>query len=173
MHEYPLVQALIDDVERHLRDRSGSVRRVRVRLGALSGVEPELFATAYDTFRPHTVRSGATLELTPVPARWSCPQCRRRSWPASACSAAEARRSSCKATTWCSNSSSWRSHERAHRRNSAAGAGVGNPLHRDDGLGLAALSLLTRRWRAPAGVRVLEGGTLGAKLLPWIAQQGR
>ncbi|HZR10567.1 MAG TPA: hydrogenase maturation protease [Myxococcales bacterium] len=48
--------------------------------------------------------------------------------------------------------------------------GVGNPLHRDDGLGLAALSLLTRRWRAPEGVRILDGGTLGAKLLPWVAQ---
>lgn len=48
--------------------------------------------------------------------------------------------------------------------------GVGNPLHRDDGLGLAALSLLSRRWRAPEGVRVLDGGTLGAKLLPWVAQ---
>jgi hydrogenase maturation protease len=48
--------------------------------------------------------------------------------------------------------------------------GVGNPLHRDDGLGPAALSLLSRRWRAPLGVRVLDGGTLGAKLLPWVAQ---
>ena len=48
--------------------------------------------------------------------------------------------------------------------------GVGDPLHRDDGLGLSALSLLSRKWRAPEGVRILDGGTLGAKLLPWVAQ---
>lgn len=77
MHEYSLVQALIDDVARNVRGRDGAVRRVRVRLGALSGVDPDLLATAYDTFRPHTVCAGATLELTRVPARWSCPQCRR------------------------------------------------------------------------------------------------
>jgi hydrogenase nickel incorporation protein HypA/HybF len=78
MHEYSLVQALILDVERHLRGRAGAVRRVRVRMGALCGVDPELLATAYDTFRPHTVCDGATLELTRIPALWSCPQCRRQ-----------------------------------------------------------------------------------------------
>ena len=78
MHEYALVQALVDDVERQVRGREGEVRRVRVRMGALSGVDPELFATAYDTFRPRTVCAGATLELIPVPARWVCPQCRRQ-----------------------------------------------------------------------------------------------
>lgn len=48
--------------------------------------------------------------------------------------------------------------------------GVGNPLHRDDGLGPAAVTLLSRRWRAPEGVRVLDGGALGPKILPWVAQ---
>ena len=77
MHEYSLVQALIDEIERNLRGRNGAVRRVSVRLGALCGVDPELLATAYETFRPHTVCAEATLELKPVPARWSCPRCRR------------------------------------------------------------------------------------------------
>lgn len=78
MHEYSLVQALVDDVERQVRDRAGAVRRVRVRVGTLSGVDPDLLATAYDTFRPHTVCAEATLELVRVPARWACPQCRRQ-----------------------------------------------------------------------------------------------
>ena len=46
--------------------------------------------------------------------------------------------------------------------------GVGNLLARDDGLGVAALSLLAHRWRAPEGVRLLDGGTQGGALLPWI-----
>ena len=46
--------------------------------------------------------------------------------------------------------------------------GLGNLLARDDGLGAAALSLLARRWRAPEGVRLLDGGTQGAALLAWI-----
>lgn len=48
--------------------------------------------------------------------------------------------------------------------------GLGNPLQRDDGLGPAAVTLLGRRWRAPEGVRVLDGGALGPKILPWVAQ---
>lgn len=46
--------------------------------------------------------------------------------------------------------------------------GLGNLLCRDDGLGVTAVAMLTRRWRAPAEVRVLDGGTLGLSLLPWI-----
>ena len=46
--------------------------------------------------------------------------------------------------------------------------GLGNLLCRDDGLGVAALSLLSRRWTAPDGVRLLDGGTQGAALMPWI-----
>ena len=46
--------------------------------------------------------------------------------------------------------------------------GVGDPLHRDDGLGLAAVALLARHWRAPEGVRVIDGGAPGPRLLPWF-----
>jgi len=61
-----------------MRGRAGEVRRVRVRVGALSGVDPGLFSTAYQTFRPQTVCASAELELTGVPARWACPRCRRQ-----------------------------------------------------------------------------------------------
>ena len=46
--------------------------------------------------------------------------------------------------------------------------GVGDPLHRDDGIGPAAVALLSRRWTAPEGVRVVDGGTPGPRLLPWF-----
>ena len=43
--------------------------------------------------------------------------------------------------------------------------GLGNVLCSDDGLGVAAVELLARRYRLPADVTVLDGGTLGLSLL--------
>jgi hydrogenase maturation protease len=46
--------------------------------------------------------------------------------------------------------------------------GLGNLLCGDDGVGAAAVSLLDRDWEAPEGVLVLDGGTLGLALLPYL-----
>lgn len=46
--------------------------------------------------------------------------------------------------------------------------GLGNVLLGDDGVGSAAVALLHDRYRLPAGVRVLDGGTLGLSLLPYL-----
>jgi hydrogenase maturation protease len=48
--------------------------------------------------------------------------------------------------------------------------GLGNVLCGDDGLGAVAVHLLERRFRAPDGVRVFEGGTLGLSLLPYLEE---
>jgi hydrogenase maturation protease len=46
--------------------------------------------------------------------------------------------------------------------------GLGNVLLQDDGIGAAAVALLLERYEVPAGTRVLDGGTLGLSLLPYI-----
>lgn len=46
--------------------------------------------------------------------------------------------------------------------------GLGNVLLEDDGVGGAAISLLLDRFDVPRGVRVLDGGTLGLSLLPYL-----
>lgn len=46
--------------------------------------------------------------------------------------------------------------------------GLGNPLCGDDGLGVAALAELARRYQPPSGALVLDGGTLGLSLLPFL-----
>jgi hydrogenase maturation protease len=51
--------------------------------------------------------------------------------------------------------------------------GMGDATCRDDGVGVAAVARLARRWRAPEGVRLLDGGTLGLALLPWIERADR
>jgi hydrogenase nickel incorporation protein HypA/HybF len=40
-------------------------------------VEVPLLETAYTTFRERTICAGAELEIHPVTAEWSCPDCRR------------------------------------------------------------------------------------------------
>jgi hydrogenase nickel incorporation protein HypA/HybF len=64
MHEYSLVQAMFDQIGDVMKAQHAlSVRRVRVRIGALAGVEPALFQTAYDVFRVRTACAGAPLEI--------------------------------------------------------------------------------------------------------------
>jgi hydrogenase nickel incorporation protein HypA/HybF len=78
MHEYSLVEALVTRVEQEARRRSAlAVHGVSVRVGELAGVDPELFRTAYETFRQGTICENAPLALRHVPASWSCPRCRR------------------------------------------------------------------------------------------------
>jgi hydrogenase maturation protease len=46
--------------------------------------------------------------------------------------------------------------------------GLGNVLLRDDGVGSAAVAALTDQYEAPDRVSVLDGGTLGLALLPYL-----
>ena len=46
--------------------------------------------------------------------------------------------------------------------------GLGNLLLEDDGVGSTAVACLVDRYDPPAGVRVLDGGTLGLALLPYL-----
>lgn len=76
MHEYSLIQSLVDRVEREARQRGATaVRRLEVSVGELAGVDPDLFRAAYEAFRPGTVCADAALQVVTRPAGWSCPTC--------------------------------------------------------------------------------------------------
>ncbi len=78
MHEYSIVQALVERVAAEARARHAtSVHRLSIRIGELSGVEVDLLTTAYATFRERTICEGAELDVHIVAARWECPACRR------------------------------------------------------------------------------------------------
>jgi hydrogenase nickel incorporation protein HypA/HybF len=89
MHEYSIVQSLVDSVEKavlrplcgekryHKEDEEDEVRRIVVRIGELSGVDCELLATAYEVFRAGTICENATMTIDRIPARWACPKCDR------------------------------------------------------------------------------------------------
>jgi hydrogenase nickel incorporation protein HypA/HybF len=76
VHEYSLVEALVRRVEEEARRRQATrIHGLRVRIGALAGVEAGLFRTAYETFRQGTLCEGAPLEIVESPAGWACPRC--------------------------------------------------------------------------------------------------
>ena len=78
MHEYSIIQSLVDSVESHAAQHEGAaVKRLRVSIGELSGVDATLLASAYEIFREGTICAGALLEIVPVAARWSCSKCGR------------------------------------------------------------------------------------------------
>lgn len=75
MHEYSLVSAMVDRIEREARERNAvAVHRLAVRIGGVSGVEPELFASAFTLVRQGLLEH-AVLEIRRAEARWACPGC--------------------------------------------------------------------------------------------------
>jgi len=78
VHEYSIIQALMQRVEAEARAHGAStVGRIRIALGELSGVDPELLASAYEVFRERSICAGAGMEIRAVPAVWECSSCRR------------------------------------------------------------------------------------------------
>lgn len=78
VHEYFIVSSLMSQVDEIARDHGAtSVERLHVRIGDLSGVEIELFETAFELFTESSICAGTTLEVHPVAARWTCSGCDR------------------------------------------------------------------------------------------------
>ena len=74
MHEYSIVQALVDRIRDAARARGAiAVRRVTVQIGEIAGVDVELLRTAYDLFRVRTICETAPMRIESVAARWRCP----------------------------------------------------------------------------------------------------
>ncbi len=64
MHEFSIVQNLLDLIERYARkNRAERVTEIVVSVGVLSGVEPHLLKVAFDTFKEGTVAESAELVI--------------------------------------------------------------------------------------------------------------
>jgi len=76
MHEFSLIQSLLSRVGDEARSHGAiRVHALAIRVGELSGVEPDLLWSAWEIARQGTPCAGAELRLTRVPAVWSCPRC--------------------------------------------------------------------------------------------------
>lgn len=78
MHEMSLVQALLEQVEILMREKSADrVSLIRVGVGEFSGVEPDLFRSAFELLVETTPLRGATLHMESVPLESRCARCGR------------------------------------------------------------------------------------------------
>lgn len=60
MHEFSIVNALLEMCEKNAKEnKAKKITKVEVKIGKLSGVEPHLLETAFDTFKEETVCDGA------------------------------------------------------------------------------------------------------------------
>jgi Zn finger protein HypA/HybF involved in hydrogenase expression len=67
MHEYSIVQAMFDQIERlRLDHHADAVRRIRVTIGEFAGVDPVLFHSAYEVYKIDTPCAKALLQIQRV-----------------------------------------------------------------------------------------------------------
>jgi hydrogenase nickel incorporation protein HypA/HybF len=81
MHEYSIVQALVESVGAQVAARpdaaAARVCTIRIEIGSMSGVDFGLLVTANEVARFGTICADASLEITRVDAQWACPRCER------------------------------------------------------------------------------------------------
>lgn len=76
MHELSIAQSLLEILEQEAKARGAAkVTRVKLRIGALSGVVREALEFAFEVASGGTVAEGASLEIEEVPVRIRCPRC--------------------------------------------------------------------------------------------------
>jgi len=80
MHELSVAQALVEQVEDLARQHGAvGVHLIRVRVGPLAGVVPEMLATAFPLAAAGTRAEPARLELVDAPIRVRCLSCHAES----------------------------------------------------------------------------------------------
>jgi hydrogenase nickel incorporation protein HypA/HybF len=75
MHELAICQALIAEVEDIARRRAARVNEIRVAIGPLSGIEPQLLRDAFPLACAGTSADGARLAIEPTELRVRCRSC--------------------------------------------------------------------------------------------------
>jgi hydrogenase nickel insertion protein HypA len=76
MHEYSIVQALLDQCENIARENSATtVTKVISKIGVMSGVEIHLLQTAFDTFKEGTICHSAEFIINHQKLKLHCNSC--------------------------------------------------------------------------------------------------
>lgn len=81
MHEYSIVQALIEQCEAEVKKHKATeISKVVIKVGQLSGVEPHLLEVAFETFKEISpVCQKATLEMQLQSVEIRCRACHQTS----------------------------------------------------------------------------------------------
>ncbi|MDZ7804254.1 hydrogenase maturation nickel metallochaperone HypA [Thiohalophilus sp.] len=76
MHELSICQSMLSQIEAVARDnRASAVHRVKVQIGPLSGVEPQLLQQAFPIAVAGSIARDAILDIELLPIRIECQQC--------------------------------------------------------------------------------------------------
>lgn len=80
MHEYSIVQSLLDSCEQNAKvNNATKVTKVVVKIGVMSGVEPDLLKTAFDTFKEETICAQAEFIINIQAIVIECNSCKTES----------------------------------------------------------------------------------------------
>ena len=80
MHEYSIVQALLDQCETHVTaNNAKKALKVVVKIGRFSGVEPHLLQIAFDTFKEKTPCEDAEFVMNVQDLVLECNVCAQQS----------------------------------------------------------------------------------------------
>ena len=76
MHEYSIVQALINQCEDvAIKNRASKINKVVCKIGVMSGVEVHLLKIAFDTFKEGTMCNDAKLIINEQDLKLECKDC--------------------------------------------------------------------------------------------------
>jgi len=76
MHEYSIVDSLLQLAQEHaIKNNAKKVTKLEIKIGVLSGVEPELLKTAFDTFKEGTMCEDAEFIMKIQPVVIRCKDC--------------------------------------------------------------------------------------------------
>lgn len=76
MHELSIALSMIEEIEEQTEKHGGGVvEAVYVRIGVLSGVDPQALRFAYELACEGTALTSSRLEIESVELRVFCPQC--------------------------------------------------------------------------------------------------
>jgi len=80
MHEYSIVQSLLESCEQHAKaNNAAKITKVVLKIGVMSGVEPQLLQNAFDTFKETTICEESDLVLHIQEVVVYCRTCQRES----------------------------------------------------------------------------------------------
>ena len=76
MHEFSIVDSLLNLAEEHaVKNNAKKVTKLEIKIGVLSGVEPNLLQTAFDTFKEGTICEEAEFIMKIQPVVIKCQNC--------------------------------------------------------------------------------------------------
>ncbi|GAB1399173.1 hydrogenase maturation nickel metallochaperone HypA [Aminivibrio sp.] len=76
MHEVSLVESIVTALEKMMEEEGWTrVTEVRLRIGVLRQVNPEILSFAFETVTKGTPLEGARLFVTDVPLEYRCREC--------------------------------------------------------------------------------------------------